>query len=441
MRTLRATWGLRAVGLVVALWGAGPGAEGGVFNVDFGNSSVAGPTQPGFVAFEDAESGGNPAKVQSYATPLGVGGTVTVEVSGYTHFRDYAAITGGPFVGQSALLSDLVLRNAAGVMRLELGNLRPGIYAITTYHHSTQFGGGTFSIRLHDGRALNQTIAAGLTTSSGQTPSSITTQTFVFRPDGSPVAIEFTGGSTPQHLSLDGFELDMVGSDSGMAVFRTPALAVDFNDRGAPGAGSTQAGFSEFLLSGTEGTPIGTPVTRTFGALSVTLSHPNAGTIDDRRRAEPTNAGAFTEQELLRDVLLATGTTASDGLDVLVQGLTPSARYEVTLWAFDDGSAGTRLSDWYANGTLATDNYPFNGDAIPPAPLSNDVYSFTFQAWSDASGALLLAGRAAGGTTPNVFLNALRLTQVTVTPEPTTLSLLALGALAAALRRRRRGGA
>jgi len=418
-------------------------------NVDFGSStgSGGGPggTQAGFVAFEDTEGSGNPPKVRSYASPLGVGGTVGVKVRGFTHFRDYAAVTGGPFTGQSALLSDNVLRNANGTMRLTLDNLNPGTYQITTYHHSTQFGGGQIDTRLFDAAGLNQVVSNNVPVSGGSSPGSISTQTFQFVAGGSSVGIDFLGGSGGQHNALDGFELDQVAG--GLPVVKTEVLAVDFNDRGAPESSNpsvTQSGFSEFLLGGTENNDFGGVTTRSFGPIDVTLTHSNGGNIGDRRRGQPTNGGAFTEQELLRDFVFARGIGSDDGLDVLIEGLTPNARYEVSLWSFDDGSATERISDWFANGVLAVDNYGFDGNAVPAGqPASNDVYSFNFLADADVNGELLIGGRAAGGGNPRVFLNALRLSEVVAgpIPEPGTLviwCLLGAAGIGARWRRRRR---
>jgi hypothetical protein len=124
---------------------------------------------------------------------------------------------------------------------------------------------------------------------------------------------------------------------------------------------------------------------------------------------------------------------------VLFENLTPGATFEVTVWGYDDGSGGAdRVSDWFANGDLAYDDYVFNRDDIGAggSPLSDDIYQFSFLASSDGLGSLLISGRS-GGVNPSVFLNAIELSQVSIVPEPATFALLGLGGLAL-LRRRRR---
>ncbi len=402
-------------------------------NVDFGSNPTSGGgpggRQPGFYEFEDTEGGGTPPVIRTYDL-LGGDGTVDVKIGGYTHFRDYAAVT-GTYAGQSELLSDMVLRNADGTMKLTLDGLAAGTYEITTYHHSTQFGGGALDIRLFDAAAPGQVVATGVPVSSGTNPSSISTQTFQFTAGGSSVVIDLLGGTTSQHMPLNGFELELIAPAK--PVYKTDVLAIDFNDRGNSGAAYTQDGFQEYLLTDNSGG------TQSYGSIDVTLSQANAGILDDRHRNNPTDGGAFTQQELLRDFVFgaADPDAPDDGLDVLIEGLEPDARYEVTLWSFDDGSPDNRISDWFANGDLVMNDYVFNGNY---APLSDGVYQFRFLADADAQGDLLLAGRESGGGSPNVFLNALALSRVRPVPEPSTfaLAILGLAGLGLAVRRRRR---
>jgi hypothetical protein len=227
-------------------------------------------------------------------------------------------------------------------------------------------------------------------------------------------------------------------------------LSLDFGDRdGTGGAGNPlQSGFQAFMLDNTQSnTAIVPTTTRTFGALSVTVSATGANTsgIDDRVRAVPTDSGAFSNEALLRDFIFAVHTAnttvaTDEGLNVQIQGLTPNLAYTVRLWSYDNGSNPARISDWFVNNstTPVVAGYSFAGSTLP---TDNDSNTFTFQATATATGTLLLSGRAAAAVsgannnnTHNVFLNAMQITPV---PEPSALAL-AGGALAAALAWRRR---
>ena len=184
--------------------------------VDFGSSDGSGNgpggTQPGFVSLEGTEAAGTAPLTRGVFSSLATDGSVDVTIGGYTHFRDYAAVTGA-LAGQNALLSDMALRNEFGTMTLTLDDLAAGVYEITTYHHSTQFGGGPFDIHLTDALVTNANIFAGHPTTGGSAPTAISTATFSFTCDGSPVAIDFIGGTASQHVSLNGFELVRTGAD------------------------------------------------------------------------------------------------------------------------------------------------------------------------------------------------------------------------------------
>lgn len=395
--------------------------------VDFGNTNNTGGgpvgTVPGFAAFKATEGGGNPAHTRSYYAPFAVDETAQVTVGGYTHFRDSAAVNDGPHTGFSPILSDGVVRDSPGTMEMKLDDLRFGIYEITTYHHSTEFAGASFDIRLGDSFGIDRGIAAGLQVSSGTAPAEITSSTFQFVTTGDSVAVRFptTDADSDTHFALNAFDLNLVHT-----LYRTETvLALDVNRRNSP-AGVTQDGFSEFLL------PAAAGGTRSYGDIDVTISSPTDGNLSDRLRTTPENTGAFTQQELLRDFIFDGGTNIDDGMDILIEGLEAEGLYEVTLWSFDTGSTGNRDSLWYANDVLVQE-YRFNGSSHP---TTNDDYTFSFLAFADMTGDLLISGRRAeAGSPPVVFLNALQLTLVV--PEPGSWLLL-LSALACGLLVRRR---
>ena len=67
----------------------------------------------------------------------------------------------------------------------------------------------------------------------------------------------------------------------------------------------------------------------------------------------------------LRDFVFARDTTPETGMDIAVEFLETNTSYNVTLWSFDTGSTGARVSDWTANGTLVRSAYTFDGNVLP----------------------------------------------------------------------------
>jgi hypothetical protein len=185
-----------------------------------------------------------------------------------------------------------------------------------------------------------------------------------------------------------------------------PVLSLDFNDRTTNLAA---AGFSSFVLDsvGGAGAIQSSAVTRVFGDLRVTLSPVGGIGLDDRVRATPADAGAFTDSALLRDFVFAIDAAGNNGLDVEVAGLAAGRSYQVEIWSFDSGSSGGRVSDWSVNGELAADDYTFNGSV---APASNGQYRIACVVAADGTGGMRIeARRETASSSHGVFLNALRI--------------------------------
>ena len=148
----------------------------------------------------------------------------------------------------------------------------------------------------------------------------------------------------------------------------------------------------------------------------------------------------FTAEVALRDRAVG----IDEGLNVLVGGLTPNLAYSVRLWSYDNSSNPARISDWFVNNGLTpvVAGYSFTGSILP---TDNNSDTFSFLATADASGRLLLSGRAAAAVagaasnnTHNVFLNGLQLTATAApVPEPATLVLAGIALCATVAWRRR----
>ena len=199
-----------------------------------------------------------------------------------------------------------------------------------------------------------------------------------------------------------------------------PLLSIDFNCRANSAATNTQPGFSSFLITSniSANTAQTNATVRTFGAYRVQLwgNGPFRGYMD-RLNDLPTNRAAFTESALLRDGVFSPDITTNGGLNLLIENLPASNRFQVTIWSFDAESEPSRVSDWYANRALVRRAYQFISTALP---ARNDECRFSFTAVTDATGQLLIEGRRNPMSTniytsdlPAVYLNALQ-----IDPEP-----------------------
>ncbi|MBN2505906.1 MAG: hypothetical protein JXQ71_04355 [Verrucomicrobia bacterium] len=204
-----------------------------------------------------------------------------------------------------------------------------------------------------------------------------------------------------------------------------PILSLDVDERGVTPI--THPGFESFLITSDGGTAAQTaPTTRNFGALSVTLSlGGGAANYDDRQRDTPVDSGEFTQSLLLRDFVFCGSSTPGTGLDVTVDGLTPHTAYRFTIWSFDTGSTGNRVSDWSVSGIPVVEDYVFNGSILP---TNNTHYQFSFKAPADAGGQVVIQGRrdAATPSAGSVFINALQIEPATADPPPGAFSITPL---------------
>jgi len=393
--------------------------------IDFGAASGGGPNgpyQPGWRTFEANEGGGDPDHTRTYGSALGVGDTMDVAIGGYTHSRDYAQLTGGPFLDMNSLLSDNALRNAAGTATLTLADLEPGVYEMTVYHHDTVHGGGSrrHDILVTDANVTGATVYASVPTTGGTAPTAVTTRTFQFVADGSPVAIDFVADAGGGHTALNGFELERA----------LPKLRVDFGQAATTGPnGPTQdGGFFGFEANEGSGNP---DVTKTFispvganGTVDVTI-----GGYTHFRDYDPISSGPFVDMsDLLSDMVLR----YSDGTMTLTLDDLAPGPYEITTYhhstQFGGGTIDIALRRGSDPADLLFDDLPVSGTT---GPTSISTATFRFQADGSPVYIDFLGGSGLQHNSLNGF-------ELALLPEPTTLSLLGLGALLAARRRRRR---
>jgi hypothetical protein len=262
------------------------------------------------------------------------------------------------------------------------------------------------------------------------TPSKVPV-TFSFTATGtSPLAIQWRKGGTPLDdqtnftlvitnvMLSDAGDYDVIVSNSAgsvtslvatLTVTLRPApasqLSIDFNNIAQETPMDTQPGFSSFAIA-----EFGTgPVTRSFGGTDVTLAAIGT-TMESRKRGTPVNGGDFTQERLLQDFVFTRDAASDQGLDINVEFMKPNQPYTVTIWSFDSGSNGDRISDWFANGAMVLSGWTFSGANLP---VSDDRYQFSFNTSADADGDIIIQGRrgTAAAVSLNVFINALQITE------------------------------
>ena len=194
-------------------------------------------------------------------------------------------------------------------------------------------------------------------------------------------------------------------------------LRVDWNDRDNNTVANTEGGFQSFVIGATGGSgavQTGT-VSRTLGAYTVSLTNLGVDGYDDRLRTTPVNSGSFTQSALLRDVVFSRDQTGNGGLEVVMSGFPPLLPCRCTVWSYDSGGPGARVSDWTANGVLVRDNYTFNGSSLP---VTNEASQFSFDVVSDAAGRIAVQGRRdASSTAIGVFLNGMAVSAASYGPH------------------------
>lgn len=177
-------------------------------------------------------------------------------------------------------------------------------------------------------------------------------------------------------------------------------------DVGLTGSPNPQPGFPEFNI-GLNG--------KSYNGVKVTVTAVEGATLAERNRTTGTmvtnNPPTLTQAQIYNDFIFANSTADGAGLEVLLEGLTPNTKYDLTLWSFDPQSTGDRFADWHETSSGVPielqAGYTFNGSVLPAADEERTIKA---QVTSSTQGTLLLRGMKSGGTALGVFLNGLRLT-------------------------------
>jgi hypothetical protein len=173
-----------------------------------------------------------------------------------------------------------------------------------------------------------------------------------------------------------------------------PFLLLDFSNNNV--STQTEEGFTSFTI-GDNGSEI--------DGITIEL----AGSLDARWRGTPTG---IPYELIYRDFIFA----RPGGMTVTLSGLEANQTYEITIYAYDTGSAGDRIADWTANGEFLL-TAGFNGGE---APADEDDNATTGSAQSDDAGVIVLECgpnentiEESGANNPYAFLNALVVSSMT----------------------------
>jgi hypothetical protein len=232
----------------------------------------------------------------------------------------------------------------------------------------------------------------------------------------------------------------------GSAAHAAPALAIDFGETNAthlqPGfqnwyTGTDSAGpkSTTFTVTDLAAVPTGTVSATVAGGTDAAVMANNTLSVNIRTRGSaPANSGSFTNSQLLRDRLVATGGIAG-GLFLELTGFTPHATFAVQAWGFDARAEGGakagsfELFDRTAGANTSLGSFTATAGQLP---VDNDSFSVTGTVQADATGKIVLMSLS--NIDGRGIFNAVTLTTLAI-PEPAAVLIL-LPAAAALFRRR-----
>ncbi len=359
--------------------------------------------QAGFQAFTKTNNAGSYAtspQSQVFASDLGLANQVSVELSCNDRlgFRDR---TGTITHALGDLVEDFVFAIGSDWIDLKLQDLKPGRYQITTYHHDLQTSiHGTQNLLVSDATRTSELVASGLPITNGTAPASIGQATFSFIANGVDPVVVRMDKNTANLPIIDGFEIaaeETLNVDIGCKTTTVPQnLQADFFDFARQSGASAAETISSTL--------------GVAGSVDVTVSAIQ-GWRDRGDMPDSIGLAALSEDFAFSwDRMQLT-------LDDLVAG-----QYTITTYHHDytsnwaDFDIDVDLSDAFGLRTVATDISAGNG--------ATDPSFVTFNFLADGINPVVI------GFTPDsgiAMLNGFSLARAV--PEPSSLSLLALGLL------------
>lgn len=400
--------------------------------IDFG-ANVPQDVQAGFQPFSrgnPGDAGPNLGKPHSetFFTALGIADSVRTVLDASSTgvgFRDRGNVTHA--LGD--LAEDFAFnRDPSDELILELHDLVPGVYRVESFFHDSLVSQGSLNIAVDDAMGTGQVKVVGLAQSTTTTPTDVShAAVTVFANGSDPVVLRYLEDPATANVTLAGLTV---------ADFSPGSLRVDFG-AGASSDNDVQDGFEDFSLSSLNN--VSGPQTRSFaselspsGSVDVTLDSPESpGTLGSRDRGNVVHLLG----DLAEDFIF--NTNNSDEMTMTLDGLRRGV-YAMTTYFHDrdfstQGQIDILVDDALSLDRLVADNLQQSWGASP-----DDVSSATFLLHANGVDPVLLRFREEAAS-ENVALAGFSLSQVV--PEPGSLALLALGALAllaGAGRKRRR---
>lgn len=374
-----------------------------VLEVDFNARNNASNSAPGFSPFTINGTG-----IQTGAVSRTFGGiSVTLSDASGLGFDDRSRATpvnSGAFT-DAQLLQDFVFsRENIGTSGLDvvIGGLIPAqVYTLSVWSYDS----GSPSTRISDWSANGVTVENYAF--AGNTPP-VSNDNYRF---GLVVVADNLGQITLQgrkdaetnDLSVFLNALRLETGDTLNAGTGGQLLRIDFNDRteGESGSANTEAGYSTMTLDANGAI---------INGAKITFSAFGGAQLDDRDRAVPAASGVFTIEQVYDDFIFASG-PAGGGLEMLIQGLVPNARYDLVLRSLDGTSIGVRQSNWteISSGVAVPIASPYSYNAANPL-TSNDANAMRASLLTSPQGTLVLRGVQLGSNT-SVVVNGLELTR------------------------------
>ncbi len=304
--------------------------------IDIGHTSTASSTNEVQSGFEDLSAANQNGQVMGRATEtwsrtfgssLGEDGHVSVSLespdpaSRILAFRD----RGNMSTELGDLAEDFVFNEAQ--LNLTVAGLKPGLYAMTTWHHDPQYVGGMIDIKIG-----SRTVVGGLVQTTGFSTAPASAAFAIEVAGGDPVVIQIVSQSRDDAFVayLNGFCL-------------TPATLVatfdvDHSESPVTLATGGADGGAYTSIHHRPGKP--TAGTSPVNGDGVTTTLAAANSNDFRDNGATGGLSGSVQANLLRDFVWFDSSASEhrDGnLTVDIDGLEPGCRYLLTWYAYDNG--------------------------------------------------------------------------------------------------------